>query len=66
MPKLAILIIAASICLPVISGGTSPKASAREGAPNVHLADFRPLTQLQCRRHVPNAPPKSTEETQFA
>jgi hypothetical protein len=67
MPKLAIVFVAASIFLPVISGGTPPtNAPAREEARSVRLADFRPLTQLQCRRHVPNVPPKSSEETQFA
>jgi len=67
MPKLAILFVAASICLPVFSGGTPPtNAPAREEAPSVRLADIRPLTQLQFRRHVPNVPPKSNGETQFA
>jgi hypothetical protein len=67
MPKLAILFVAASICLPVISGGIPPtNAPAREGARSVRLADIRPLTQLQFRRHVPNVPRNSTGETQFA
>jgi hypothetical protein len=70
MPKLAILLVATSIFLPAIFDGNSPIAApAREGAPNVRLADIRPLTQLQFRRHGPKAPqvpPKYVEETQFA
>jgi hypothetical protein len=70
MPKLAILLVATSICLPAIFGGISPtSAPAGEGTPNVRLADIRPLTQLQFRRHAPKAPqvpPNSMEETQFA
>lgn len=66
MPKLAILFVAASICLLVISGGTPPDNAPARDALSVRLVDIRPLTQLQFRRHVPNVPPKSTEETQFA